>query len=103
MYTRKSNVTAMINHKQIPKPDALRSVCSILSRRSFIGEFTNRNITQEVNASRTIEAYNKIIDTSSRFIISPLSDVMYECSVNAMINAVQKPINDAPIKAYTIA
>ena len=65
MYTRKSNVTAMINDKQIPKPDALRSVCSILSRRSFIGEFTNRNITQEVNASRTIEAYNKIINTSS--------------------------------------
>jgi len=73
MYGKRSSVTAMIYDKQIPKKDTLRSACSIRLRISFIGEFTNKNITQEVNAIKTIEAYNTIINTDSRFINSFVS------------------------------
>ena len=73
MYGKTSSVTAMIYDKQIPKKDTLRSACSIRLRLSFIGEFTNKNITQEVNVIKTIEAYNTIINTDSRFINSFVS------------------------------
>ena len=49
MYGKTSSVTAMIYDKQIPKKDTLRS------------------------ANKTIEAYNTIINTDSRFINSFVS------------------------------